>query len=328
MYRIISISLILVFLFVPVASSQTLSDAKPGTLPISVTPVVSPLKQQTEVEGKKEVEEEKKTPEDVHGEASAKKVVRHATNEARQEYKDLVTLQGKVFFNYSDTSLYDMFCKEGHISDIQLQPGEDLLYVGGGDTVRWIIDKAQSGSGDAKQWHVLVKPLKSKIVTNFIITTDKHTYQICAKSTDFFNPLIGWLYPAEEKMALLRSQAEEKKKDDNNVSSKVSPEKLCFTYSIKSKKAWHVSPYSWQPKMVFDDGLKTYIQMADGMKAGEAPALFVKDDAGVNLANYRVKDNFYIVDRLFNQAELRNGMKETVVITRKEENSRCSGRGE
>ena len=322
MYRISSISLIIVFFLVPVASSQTLSDAKPGTLPISATPGVSPLKQQLEAEGKKEGEEEKKTPEDLRREAAAKKVVRHATNDAMQEYKDLVTLQGKVFFNYSDTSLYDVFCKEGHISDIQLQPGEDLLYVGGGDTVRWIMDKAQSGSGDAKQWHVLVKPLKNKIVTNFIITTDKHTYQICAKSTDFFNPLIGWLYPAEEKMALLRSQAEEKKRDEDNISTKVSPEKLCFSYSIKSKN------YSWRPKMVFDDGLKTYIQMAEGMKGGEAPALFVKDDAGVNLVNYRVKDNFYIVDRLFNQAELRNGMKETVVITRKEENSRCSGRGE
>jgi type IV secretion system protein VirB9 len=68
--------------------------------------------------------------------------------------------------------------------------------------------------------------------------------------------------------------------------------------------------------MVFDDGLKTYIQMADGMKAGEAPALFIKDDGQVNLVNYRVKDNYYVVDRIFNQAELRNGVKETVVITR------------
>ena len=54
------------------------------------------------------------------------------------------------------------------------------------------------------------------------------------------------------------------------------------------------------------------------MKSGEAPALFVKDDEGVNLVNYRVKDNYYIVDRLFNQAELRCGLKEIVVVSRKD----------
>jgi type IV secretion system protein VirB9 len=58
--------------------------------------------------------------------------------------------------------------------------------------------------------------------------------------------------------------------------------------------------------------------MSSGMRAGEAPALFVKDDEGVNLVNYRVKDNYYIVDRLFNQAELRCGLKEIVVVSRKD----------
>ena len=118
------------------------------------------------------------------------------------------------------------------------------------------------------------------------------------------------------KKTLVHALAEEKKHDNDNISGKVSPDKLCFAYSIESQNSWYKSPYSWLPKIAFDDGLKTYIQMADGMKAGAAPALFVKDDDGVNLVNYRVKDNYYVVDRIFNQAELRNGMKETVVITR------------
>ena len=56
--------------------------------------------------------------------------------------------------------------------------------------------------------------------------------------------------------------------------------------------------------------------MSPNMKSGEAPALFVKDDEGVTLVNYRVKDNYYIVDRLFNQAEMRCGKKDIVVISR------------
>jgi type IV secretion system protein VirB9 len=89
-----------------------------------------------------------------------------------------------------------------------------------------------------------------------------------------------------------------------------------FAYKVIEKSGFFGSSYSWTPKMVFDDGTKTYIQMADTMRSGEAPALFVKDDDNVTLVNYRVKNNYYIVDRLFAQAEMRNGTKETVIIKR------------
>jgi type IV secretion system protein VirB9 len=214
--------------------------------------------------------------------------------------------------------LYEIFCKEGHITDIQLQPGEEPLYVGGGDTVRWVIDKAQSGSADTKQWHILVKPLKSKITTNLIITTDKHSYQVRVRAANFYNPVIGWTYPSEDKAAFLRQQAVEKKRADENISLIVTPDKLNFNYTIEARTSWYQSVFSWTPKLAFDDGTKTYIQMSPDMKSGEAPALFVKDDDGVNLVNYRVKDNYYIVDRLFKQAELRCGLKEVVVISRKD----------
>lgn len=308
MYRIIYISIILVLFLASVAGSQTVPDGQ-GTQTLSTSDLESIKPQYV----KKKIVTASMTPKEIRREAKAKRVVRKATDDAMQEFDDLVTLQGKVFFNYSTTAIYEMFCKEGHITDIQLQPGEDLLFVGGGDTLRWVIDKAQSGAGEAKQWHVLVKPLKDKITTNFVIMTDKHSYQIQAKASNFYNPFIGWLYSHEEKMTYLRRQAKEKK---HNISGNISPDKLCFAYSIESQHAWFDQPYSWLPKMVFDDGLKTYIQMSDGMKAGEAPALFIKDDGQVNLVNYRVKDNYYVVDRIFNQAELRNGMKETVVITR------------
>lgn len=312
MYRIISISIILVLFLASVASSQTVPCDEQATKASSASGKEA-LKPKYI---KKETVTASSTPKEIRREATAKRVVRNATDEAMQEFDDLVTLQGKVFFNYSSTALYEMFCKEGNITDIQLQPGEELLFVGGGDTLRWVIDKAQSGVGDTKQWHILVKPLKNKITTNFVIMTDKHSYQIRAKSADFYNPFIGWLYSHEEKMAFLRMQAEEKKREENNISTKVSPDKLCFAYTVEAQNSWYQGEYSWKPKMVFDDGLKTYIKMSDGMKAGEAPALFIKDDGQVNLVNYRVKDNYYVVDRIFDQAELRNGMKEIIVITR------------
>ena len=56
--------------------------------------------------------------------------------------------------------------------------------------------------------------------------------------------------------------------------------------------------------------------MPAAMANDEAPALFVRDGRnGLMMVNYRIRKGVYIVDRLFQQAELRNG-KITVKIQR------------
>jgi type IV secretion system protein VirB9 len=44
------------------------------------------------------------------------------------------------------------------------------------------------------------------------------------------------------------------------------------------------------------------------MKTSEAPALLIAEAGGVQMANYRVQGNYYVVDRLFNQAVLVSGV--------------------
>jgi type IV secretory pathway VirB9-like protein len=58
----------------------------------------------------------------------------------------------------------------------------------------------------------------------------------------------------------------------------------------------------------FDDNAHVYLQMPPGMKASEAPALLIAADGGAQMVNYRVEGNYYIVDRLFNQAVLVAGV--------------------
>lgn len=234
------------------------------------------------------------------------------TDEITQDATEAITLQGEVSFFYYPGGLYKIYCKEGNLTDIQLQPGEEIIFIGGGDTVRWVVDKAPSGSGSSKQWHVFLKPLKQGIDTNLIITTDRHSYQIKAHSTNWYNPIIAWTYPQEERAAFLRQEDNKRKVEEETISlSSVSPEDMNFNYKITSKGG----NFSWAPKTVFDDGQKTYIKMSDRMPSGEAPALFVKDEkGGLMLVNYRVKNNYYIVDRLFQEAEMRNGVKEIVQI--------------
>ena len=59
---------------------------------------------------------------------------------------------------------------------------------------------------------------------------------------------------------------------------------------------------------VFDDGTKVYIEFPRGIAQGEMPPLFViGPEGGAELVNYRSRQNYYIVDRLFAAAELRLG---------------------
>jgi type IV secretion system protein VirB9 len=74
---------------------------------------------------------------------------------------------------------------------------------------------------------------------------------------------------------------------------------LCFDYAVKG------GDENLRPVRVFDDGAKTYIQMPLGVQNRQAPALVILGQDGKGeLVNYRVKDQLYVVDRLFDHAQL------------------------
>jgi type IV secretion system protein VirB9 len=212
-------------------------------------------------------------------------------------------------FTYLPNEIYTIYCKEGRVTDIQLQPGEELKSIGGGDSTRWIVDKDISGTGAARQWHVWLKPVAAGITTNFIINSDRHSYHLDAYATvSRSTPIVNWRYPQDERNAILRKQQEEK---EVIAIRSLAVENLNFNYRISGRR------YPWKPEMAFDDGCKTYLKMPTAMKTNEAPALFIKNGKELLLVNYRVKNNYYIIDRLFAEAQLRCGIKETVKIKRR-----------
>jgi type IV secretion system protein VirB9 len=57
-------------------------------------------------------------------------------------------------YPFSAGALYQVYTAPGQITDIALQPGEQLVGSGpvaAGDTVRWIIGDTESGSGAARR---------------------------------------------------------------------------------------------------------------------------------------------------------------------------------
>ena len=62
------------------------------------------------------------------------------------------------------------------------------------------------------------------------------------------------------------------------------------------------------------DAVETFIRFPPAMLVGEAPALFIVSNKETQLVNYRVKDEYYIVDRLFEYAELRVDQKDPHIV--------------
>lgn len=239
-------------------------------------------------------------------ELRSKLVVEKASLLALQSPRRVKVTGSKTVFNYLDTAVYEVTSAVDHVTDIQLKPGESLTTPPtSGDTVRWSVGVMKSGTAPLETTHLIVKPLDEKIQTNLVIATDQHVYQLRLKSGAYHMPVVAWNYPEDMERAL-----HEAVKREASQEITITPDDLRFSYEVSP-----CDTYSWTPVRVFDDGRKTFIQMPKEMRVSEAPALFLIEDGNEPLlTNYRVKGDYYIVDRLIEKAELRVGSSRKVTI--------------
>lgn len=234
--------------------------------------------------------------------AAEQRAVEKAIEQATQNAALAKKNRAGTVYAFKDNAIYNVYAKIGNVTTIILQAGEKLVNVAAGDTERWQVDSTTSGEGDKERTHVLLKPMEEGIETNFIVTTSKRFYTLnvkCLKT--FFQPIISWTYPNEERLIALRAKEEQQRLDDQVTAPALQAEALNFNYVIKGGNIL------WKPYRVFDDGQKTYIQMSDRMKVAEAPVFFIKNGDSLDLVNYRVVNDYYIVDRLFGEATLKSG---------------------
>ncbi|MCZ4107136.1 P-type conjugative transfer protein TrbG [Brevundimonas diminuta] len=240
--------------------------------------------------------------------ASVEAANRAATQEpSRAGYVNAVQV-----YPWTEGALYRLYAAPERVSDIALQPGEELIAVSAGDTVRWVIGDTVSGAGDRRRVHVLVKPFAAGLHTNMVITTTRRAYHLALESTDATAmAAISWTYPQDRLLALQRRN--DAAAAAQTIAPAVAVENLRFRYAITGDAP------PWRPLRAWDDGAKVYIEFPARLDQGEAPPLFVVGPLGdAQLVNYRVSGHHYIVDRLFAAAELRMGEapQEVVRITR------------
>lgn len=211
-------------------------------------------------------------------------------------------------FPFSEATLYHVYAAPERVTDIALQAGETLTAIASGDTARWVIGDTTSGSGGAKRTHILVKPFSSALSTNLVVTTDRRTYHLSLTSRPVeAMAAVEWTYPQDALMAIKRAAAEAEAAAP--VAAGLDLDQMHFGYGISGDRP------PWRPLRAFDDGRQTFIEFPASLEVGEAPPLFLVDAKGeAQLVNYRLRGRFYVVDRLFDAAELRLGTKHQQVV--------------
>ncbi len=211
---------------------------------------------------------------------------------------------------------------------IELQSGEKLEGEPQiGDSVRWNISPALYGNGDQATPIIVLKPQMAGLDTNLLITTDRRAYylRLISKAQDYI-ARIAFQYPPDQgnqkwqqQEAQLRERPRSAKRSVDERPAMMAVEKLNFDYKVTGA-AEHL-----RPTRVFDDGSKTYVQMPQEMQNREAPILLIiGPDSKGEMSNYLVRQQTYIIDRLFDRAELVLGSGKK---TQKVEIARVAPRG-
>ena len=242
---------------------------------------------------------------DVQLTATAQEAVQMSEKWMDEHNQPAVGRDGRVLYSYG-AGLPTVVCAPLRVCMIELQSGEKLVgepHIG--DSVRWNLSPAMYGTGASATPVIVLKPQGPGLDTNLLITTDRRAYylRLLSKPDDYV-ARVGFAYPDDDDNERKWQQQLAEQKDQQARSARIAElapnavESMFFNYRLKGDD-------SILPVRVFDDGRKTYIQISQTAKNREAPVLVViGPDGKQEMVNYRVKDDMYIVDRLFDKAEL------------------------
>ena len=225
---------------------------------------------------------------------------------------------GRVTVVYGQ-SVPKIACAYLRVCSVELEAGETVNKVDAGDPVRWSITPAIVGEGTSRTVYVIIKPKSDEpgLFTNVKIATNRRMYDldIFSVSGEQFVRQIAFTYPENEQREW-EAQRLAMEKENAVVTADfpaVGVDRLNFNYNIDGD-------YPHRPVRVFDDTDKTYIQMGLDFRTQEAPVLvLIGKDGKEQLVNYRLKNGYFMVDKVFSKAALLVGVggnQQKVVISR------------
>ena len=221
---------------------------------------------------------------------------------AIQENKPLAIDKRIRTYVYNPNEVYVFTAHYGYQSEIELDPKESIGVISLGNAPSWQIEPMGS--------RIFIKPIEPDATTNMTIITDKRTYhfELYAEEAESIRDekmvfTARFYYPDLESGAVRTFKPTKTLKLPN---IKEEPEKYHFNYTLSGSEGI-------APLRVFDDGEFTYFQFRN--KNADIPAFFMVDNEGKeSLVNYRVLQDYIVVERVASQYTLRNGDEVTCVF--------------
>jgi type IV secretion system protein VirB9 len=205
------------------------------------------------------------------------------------------------FYDYLPGQIYEVVTSPVFITTLALKPGEQLTAIAAGDTSSWEVSQTTTGTRPT-QTLVLVKPLRPWMQTNLVLTTNQRVYQVGLKSVPdgVYNATVAWRYPSESMLRFVAPGHSASPAVDDSLAP-IQLNQADFNYKVKLLKGWRMP--RWTPVHAFNDGNKTYIQFPHGNKV--SPLVYASDRYGrLMVLNYRVRNDFYILDKVVDRVVL------------------------
>ena len=218
---------------------------------------------------------------------------------------------GKVVFLFGQVQP-SVVCSPLQVCDIELQAGEVVHDVLLGDTVRWKVEPASSGSPGNQSVHLIVKPAEPGLETSMVVTTSRRSYHFKLTSHHRrYMARVGFEYPDDVKQSLARINA--RLEASRMPGAGLPAEQLKFNFSMSGSAGW-------KPTRIYSDGEKTYIQFPRALTGHDAPVLFLLSGGENQIVNYRLKGTLMVVDHDIDHALLVSGVgrsQQKIVIRRR-----------
>ena len=235
---------------------------------------------------------------------------------------------GEVLYAYGENRP-TVTCAPLHLCVINLMPGDRIVNIAIGDSVRWLAQAIHAGGQDS----VVLKPVEGGLTTNLMIAAENphgkgHLYYLTLVSDStgyipmvgFYNPnpagsdspTTGVASPPPAAVALPPTPPFANSGEIRQRVARMNPTQIDFGYVC------HVDGHFWQgarrrraraflPERVFAYKGHTYVQMPPGIGYHDLPAIFGLEGK-TYLLNSRFKNGYYIVDSLPAQLRLIAGV--------------------
>jgi len=218
----------------------------------------------------------------------------------------------ELVYHYTPGREYVVLVPLGWPMDIQLQPGEILhTIVGGdraplqeGDAPLWEVKEGLSNTEGTPIVHVLITPSHIKKRIGLVITTTRRSYHLtCVSVSRTLHRMVRWTYDPPQ-------DAQKRAVRPTIFPDPAHSKRYHIGYDIAGEQ----NTGDWMPTQVVDDGRSTYIIFPFTMLYQAAPLLRLIGPSGPQMVNSRQVSNVYIVDQLISRAELRVGAGEHAQI--------------